>query len=127
MKRIGRKTKEWILNKQKLLSDLPEGLSVRDGLVFGNCLDCGTLTVLTPDHKRKRSLGGSDEKKNIDWVCIRCHTERDQMGDRMEKKQDPDKLKKADWQKEHRCKCGISTRMLICSSCGRLYDGQKKK
>ncbi len=85
---------------------------------MGVCQDCRKWRALTPDHVLKRSLGGSHEKSNIDWVCIPCHDLRDNMGDPKGKKP---KSKKAVWEKSHKCRsCKAVISMLICPHCSRL-------
>ncbi len=37
------------------------------------CVYCGTMEELTVDHKHPRSLGGSDEPRNLQWLCKRCN------------------------------------------------------
>lgn len=85
---------------------------------MGICQDCGKWRALTPDHVLKRSLGGSHEKSNIDWVCIPCHDLRDNMGDPKGKKP---KSKKAVWEKSHKCRsCKAVISMLICPHCNQM-------
>ncbi len=42
----------------------------RDG---GCCRLCGSTDALSMHHVRPRSLGGSDEVKNLATVCLVCH------------------------------------------------------
>lgn len=119
MKKIGRKTREWLRARKNLIADLEKSgeYNVVGSRVYGNCKDCHYYRLLTPDHKIKRSQGGKHTKENIDWVCIPCHRERDQMGD--PKKRKP-KSKKADWSKLHKCKkCKRETSMYLCHHCQR--------
>jgi 5-methylcytosine-specific restriction endonuclease McrA len=84
--------------------------------VYGICKDCFKYRLLTPDHKIRRSKGGEHTKENIDWICKRCHIERDQMGDPKQKKP---KSNKQDWQKPHLCKkCKALVSLFICPYCG---------
>ena|SRR3990167_11199633 len=120
MKIIGKKTKEWLAARKTLIAELKKTgeYQVIGTKVYGICKDCWCYKPLTPDHKIRRSQGGSHKKKNIDWVCLNCHIERDQMGDPNKKKP---KSKKADWQKAHDCKfCKGETAMLICHRCGKM-------
>lgn len=121
MRKLGKRGKQWILDRQELLKRLPKEYKVQDGIVYGQCADCGNYTVLTMDHRRKRSLGGSNELKNISLVCMRCHIERDQMGDPMDKKKDAEKKNKSAWQKSHVCiHCKRNTMFLICDNCKKM-------
>ena len=120
MKKIGKKTKEWLEARRKLLADLKKTgeYQVIGTKVYGICKDCGHYKLLTPDHKIRRSQGGGHEKENIDWVCLNCHRERDQMGDPKQKKP---KSRKAGWQKIHECKnCKVETSLLICHNCKKI-------
>lgn len=124
MKQHGKKYKEWIEARDK-----PNGLidqAIRDGeirrlsngRIVGYCKDCGRFKDLNPDHKIKRSQGGSHTKDNIDWVCHDCHMKRDQGGD-PNKAKPPSK--KADWTKLHKCKhCNANIMMLMCPDCGKM-------
>jgi len=118
IKKIGKKGREWQRARRKLVADLKKTgeYTIIGTNVYGVCLDCGRYKLLTPDHKKRRSQGGKHTKKDIDWVCISCHRERDQMGDPKKKKP---KSKKADWQKKHRCrKCKAMISMFLCPFCG---------
>jgi len=125
-----KKTKEWIKARTKLILEaVAEGrIEIIEGVVWGICEDCGRWKPLTPDHVLKRSLGGSHDKSNIDWVCNSypdfCHDKRDNQGDPMKKKP---KSKKAGWEKSHRCKCGRVISMLVCPYCGDMSLGIKEK
>lgn len=115
----GRRKKEWLKAKKKLLADLKKTgeYNIIGTRVYGICPDCNTYKILTPDHRIKRSQGGKHTKENIDWVCIKCHGLRDNMGDPKKKKP---KSKKADWSKAHKCKnCKWIVSMLICPNCGK--------
>jgi hypothetical protein len=124
MKRVGKKTKKWIVARKILVDDLKKtGEHVVEGSrVFGICKDCGHYHQLQPDHKIKRSQGGSDKKENIDWICNTppccCHDKRDNQGDIMNKKNQ--ESKKAKWEVPHNCKsCGRVVSMFICHHCGK--------
>lgn len=120
MRKIGKKGKQWIKDRAKLIKEaVAEGkISVVKNKVFGFCCDCGKYRQLDPDHKRKRSLGGTNDKSNIDWPCRSCHIKRDNLGDPMNKKT---KSTKANWAKEHKCvECKYVVRSLICTNCGKL-------
>lgn len=120
MKQIGKKGKEWqkarvLLIKEGILSGR---LTVIENRVLGLCTDCGCWKPLTPDHRKKRSQGGTHDSSNIDWVCLYCHDLRDNQGDPMNKK---DKKQKPDWSKDHKCKnCGVTVAFLLCPHCKRL-------
>jgi len=120
MRQIGKKGKEWIKARARLVKEaIAEGrIEVIDGVIQGICEDCDRWKHLTPDHVVKRSLGGSHEKSNINWVCLKCHNFRDNMGDPKKKKP---KSKKPDWAKPHRCKrCRTIVSLLICPNCGEI-------
>lgn len=120
IRKIGKKGKQWIKDKAKLVKEelLSGNLVLQDSKLVGNCKDCGQWKELDPDHKKKRSQGGGNDKKNIDWICRKCHNERDNMGDPKNKKT---KSKKANWATEHECrKCKKKTRQLLCDNCGQL-------
>ena len=119
MKR-GKKAKQWTKDRANLIKEatLEGRITIQNGYPEGICEDCGKWRPLDPDHRRKRSLGGSNDKSNIDWVCRSCHNKRDNLGDPMQKKEV--KSKKADWQKEHKCKnCKVITSMYLCHNCGK--------
>lgn len=114
----GKKYYQWQEDKKILIKELEESGEYRviKGKVFGICKDCNKFNQLTPDHIIKRSLGGTNDKSNIDWVCLKCHIQRDQMGDKKNKKQI--KSKKAVWEKEHICpNCKHLTSMYLCHNC----------
>lgn len=127
MKTIGAKKKEWFKARRKLVADLKktgEYQIINGYRVFGVCKDCGHFHELQPDHKIKRSQGGSHTKENIDWVCNEipcvCHDKRDNQGDPMKKKPESTKNKKPDWAMPHHCKsCGRIVSMFICNHCGK--------
>jgi 5-methylcytosine-specific restriction endonuclease McrA len=120
MRRIGKKSIQWRKDRAKLVKKaLLEGkIEIINGVIVGRCEECGRWKELEPDHKRKRSLGGSNDESNIEWICRECHNKRDNMGDPNNKKI---KAKKADWMIEHQCiNCKKKTRQLICEHCGKL-------
>lgn len=121
MKKVGKKQKAWLRARHKIIKRaIAEGrIEVNQkGHIRGYCEDCGKYRHLTPDHKRKRSLGGKDIYENIDWVCVKCHDLRDKYGDPMGKKK---KNKKAKWEQRHKCKkCRAETELLICHNCGKM-------
>jgi hypothetical protein len=88
IKKVGKKGKEWIMDRAILIKDaIVEGRIERiDEVVVGICEDCKKLKPLDPDHRLKRSQGGSNDKTNIDWVCRNCHNQRDNLGDPLGKK-----------------------------------------
>lgn len=92
IKQIGKKGKAWIKDRAKLIKEaITEGrIVLKDKLPYGICEDCKHWHFLDPDHKLKRSQGGSNDKANIDWVCnaspCMCHDRRDNQGDPMGKK-----------------------------------------
>lgn len=119
--RIGKKGKEWIKDRAKLVKKaiLTGRIQIINGQVQGKCKDCEHWHNLGPDHKRKRSQGGEHKAENIDWVCNEapcwCHNERDNMGDPKNKKT---KKSKAGWEVEHKCiGCKGITRQFICHLC----------
>jgi hypothetical protein len=120
IKQIGKKGKQWIKDRAKLIKEaLLEGrINKVRSQIFGYCEDCKKYKELDPDHKQKRSQGGSNDKSNIDWVCRDCHNKRDNMGDPKNKKI---KNKKANWAVDHPCKkCKVKTSQLLCHNCGQL-------
>ena len=120
LKKIGKKSKEWQKVKRRLIKDLKLSgeYKIVGQNVFGICPDCGHYQLLTPDHKVKRSQGGDHDKGNIDWVCLKCHNKRDNMGDPNNKKP---KSNKSNWQRPHQCKkCKSIVSTLICSYCGEI-------
>ena len=117
---IGKKGKEWLKDRTKLIKEAVSTgrIQLEDTRVVGKCKDCREWKELDPDHRKKRGQGGSNESKNIDWVCRKCHNERDNMGDPKNKKT---KGKKAEWEVEHKCKnCGGITRQYICHLCRKI-------
>jgi 5-methylcytosine-specific restriction endonuclease McrA len=120
LKKIGKKGKEWQKARRGLVKDLKQSGEYKfvGKNVFGICPDCGCYRLLTPDHKVKRSQGGEHTKNNIEWVCLKCHDKRDNMGDPKQKKP---KSNKSDWQRPHLCKkCKRMVSTLICSYCGEI-------
>ena len=120
IRQVGKKGKEWIRDRAKLIKKgiLLGRIQLNNGAIVGRCEDCGKWKQLDPDHRKKRSQGGSNEYENIDWVCRECHNKRDNMGDPKNKKT---KNKKAEWQLPHKCiSCKNLTSQLICENCGRL-------
>lgn len=93
IKQIGKKGKEWIKDRAKLIKDaIIEGrIELKNGSPYGKCTDCGHYHPLDPDHRLKRSQGGLNDKSNIDWVCnfppCMCHDKRDNLGDPRGKKE----------------------------------------
>ena len=131
MKRIklnpkGKKYYAWQRARTILVRDaLVDGrISLKNGLPYGVCADCGKFSYLDPDHKQKRSQCGSNEKENIEWVCERCHDMRDNKGDPNKKKITKER---PEWAKEHRCSCGTVSSILICPECGKLYPVTESK
>jgi len=109
---------EWEKAKKDLIKDaIIEGrITYINKTLQGICEDCLLWKELTPDHRKKRSQGGSHDKFNIDWVCLNCHDLRDNMGDPKKKKETKEK---AGWQKSHKCKkCGVITVLYLCHNCG---------
>jgi 5-methylcytosine-specific restriction endonuclease McrA len=37
------------------------------------CVFCGTPSMLTPAHKKRRSAGGHDAANNMMCACVECH------------------------------------------------------
>lgn len=121
MLKSGKKTKQWIKDRVKLIKEavIFGRITIRNGYPEGICEDCRQWKALDPDHRLKRSQGGSNDSSNIDWVCRSCHNKRDNQGDPMQKKEKSSK--KADWQKAHKCKnCKLTTSMIICHNCGKM-------
>src|ERR1035437_8705790 len=87
--KIGKKVKQWIIDRAKLIKEaIIEGtIELRDNLPYGFCPDCRHYHYLDPDHRLKRSQGGSNDKSNIDWICRKCHDDRDNKGDPLNKKE----------------------------------------
>ena len=121
LRQIGKKGKEWQKARKRLVKEaLADGrVEMIDGVLQGICSDCGKWKPLTPDHRIRRGQGGAHTKSNIDWVCQYCHDLRDNMGDPRKKKP---KSKKANWQKDHKCKkCKRWIGgFLLCPFCQRL-------
>lgn len=112
---------EWEKCKKVIIKNgLESGKLRKDGgVLIGQCVDCGAWKPITLDHRLKRSLGGTHEPTNIDFVCFRCHQERDNMGDPKGKKEH--KVKKPEWAKKHKCKiCKKETDFLLCNHCGNV-------
>jgi 5-methylcytosine-specific restriction endonuclease McrA len=89
IKKVGKKGKEWIEDRAKLIKEavIDGRIELIDEVVVGVCEDCKKLKPLDPDHRLKRSQGGSNDKENIDWVCRKCHDNRDNQGDPLNKKE----------------------------------------
>lgn len=120
MRQIGKKGIQWRKDRTKLIRDalLSGRIEIINNVIVGICEDCKRWKQLDPDHRKKRSQGGSNDKSNIDWPCRECHNKRDNMGDPKNKKI---KMKKADWAVEHQCiRCKHLTRQLICDNCKQL-------
>jgi hypothetical protein len=118
MQAIGKKGKQWIKDRKKIIAEslLSGRIVIRDGQIEGRCEDCKKWKVLDPDHRTKRSQGGSNDISNIDWVCRECHNKRDNMGDPGKKKKD-----KHNWKVKHLCiQCKKWTRFILCENCGRI-------
>ena|GEM_PF-5576338 len=120
----------WIKIRAKLIKEaIIEGrIVVRQshGFPEGYCEDCNQWRQLDPDHIKKRSQGGSNDKSNIAWVCRECHNKRDNQGDPMNKKITRSS-KKAEWELPHYCTCGRTTSLLICNHCGKISIKKTKK
>src|SRR5574343_110166 len=102
--KAGKKQNEWIKSRAKIIKQAIIEGKIRineEGNIYGCCTDCLKFRPLSPDHRRKRSVGGSNRYENIDFVCSECHDLRDNRGDPMGKK---DKSKKANWQQNHKCR-----------------------
>lgn len=85
LKRVGKKTRDWLSARQQLHKRFVElGEMTEDEM--GVCMDCGEWKKLTMDHRLKRSNGGPNTIDNIDLVCLQCHFNRDQNGDPLRKK-----------------------------------------
>lgn len=116
IRKVGKKGRAWVKARAKLIKEaVAEGrIEIIDGMIQGICEDCRRWKPLTPDHIIKRSQGGGHDKKNIAWVCIRCHDKRDNQP--MSKKS-----KKPNWKKEHKCKhCKKLISMLLCPFCRKI-------
>ena len=89
IKKVGKKGKEWIEDRAKLIKEavIDGRIELIDKVVVGVCEDCKKRKPLDPDHRLKRSQGGSNDKSNIDWVCRKCHDDRDNLGDPLGKKE----------------------------------------
>lgn len=117
----GKKATQWKKDRAKLIADavLSGRITLKNGYPEGICADCHEWHPLDPDHRLKRSLGGSNESENIDWVCRKCHNLRDNMGDPNKKK--THNTKKPNWQTAHQCKhCKQTVSTLLCTNCGKL-------
>src|ERR1035437_371107 len=75
IKKVGKKGKEWIEDRSKLIKEavIDGRIELIENVVVGVCEDCKKRKPLDPDHRLKRSQGGSNDKSNIDWVCRKCH------------------------------------------------------
>lgn len=117
----GKKYKQWVIDRAEIIKRgvLENKIVISEsGNIFGRCWDCQRWLELAPDHRQKRSQGGTNDYENIDWVCWQCHHKRDNMGDPKNKKT---KKLKAAWMKTHKCQhCGVSGAQLLCRSCGRI-------
>lgn len=117
---LGKKAREWERARAVLIQTaVVEGrIDIEDGKIVGICEDCKQHRELDPDHRKKRSQGGTHDKSNIDWVCRTCHIKRDNLGDPNNKKT---KNKKPDWTTPHPCiVCKTTSRMLLCPDCGNI-------
>ncbi len=117
----GQKYQEWVRERAKIIEGaISEGRIVinEDKNIVGKCEDCKEWRELSPDHRKKRSQGGTNDYRNIDWVCFKCHNKRDNMGDPNKKKI---AKRKADWMSKHPCQfCKAIVSQLLCPNCGRL-------
>jgi hypothetical protein len=88
IKKVGKKGKQWVIDRATLIKEavLEGRIEVIEDVVVGVCEDCKKLKPLDPDHRLKRSQGGSNDKSNISWVCRKCHELRDNQGDPLGKK-----------------------------------------
>lgn len=48
-------------------------------IIKKRCRYCKSKENLTIDHKIPKALGGSDEKKNLQCLCLRCNTIKSSM------------------------------------------------
>ena len=111
---------DWIKARAKIIRQVVEEgrLLIIGDHVEGICEDCNQWKIITFDHIQKRSQGGSHRRKNIDFVCLDCHSLRDNMGDPKGKKKTKNK---PDWGKSHLCKhCKYPVVTLICNNCDQL-------
>lgn len=123
IRKRGKKANEWARAKRILIKEAIANGRIEineNGNLQGFCEDCKKWKDLSPDHIKKRSLGGSHEKTNIAWVCFICHQKRDNQP--MSKK----KNNKPVWQEAHKCiSCKKITRFLMCNFCGKLSISAK--
>ena len=123
MKKIGKKGKEWLRERKKIIKDaLADGTLIRneEGNLKARCEDCLHYHNITPEHELNRSQGGKHNKSNIGWICNEppcwCHSKRHDMVNSKKVRKG-----KSNWQIEHECiACKKATRQLICDKCGFL-------
>jgi len=131
VKRIGKKTAEWIEEKKKLIKIYQEKGITR-------CENCGSKYGLSFHHRPRRSSQKAEhtfEKTRL--LCWECHPffeDNDWADERLfakprgyhpkdkimrEKKEK--KSKKPDWARPHKCKsCKKIVSMLLCPYCGKV-------
>jgi len=131
-RKIGRKTKEWLKAKPKLVKIYIEKKNIR-------CENCGGKLYLAFHHRPKRSSQEAvHDYKHTRLLCQKCHgffeynEEADKKlfakprGYQLENKieimaKGKKKSKKPKWQTLHKCnRCKQPTSMLICENCGEI-------
>jgi len=131
IKKIGKKGKEWIKAKPKLIKKYQE-----EGIT--RCENCGSRYLMAFHHRPKRSTQEAvHDFDHTRLLCQKCHTFFEQNDsfdiklfvkprgyfpslkiDIMARKS---KSKKPDWQRLHKCfRCGYQCSSLICSNCGKV-------
>jgi len=139
MKKIGKKTREWLKAKPKLIK-----IYLKKGIT--RCENCGGTYLLSFHHRPKRSSQEAvHDYKHTRLLDQRCHgffEYNDEADERLFAKPrgynpknkimttNKKKLKKVKWQTPHKCvKCRTMGSTLICSKCGNLslkLGGEKK-
>ena len=129
MRKMGKKTKEWLKAKPKLVKIYKEKGITR-------CENCGSRYMMSFHHRPSRaSQKAIHDFKHTRLLCAECH-DLFEPNEELDKKlfakprgyslkskvmAEKKKSKKPDWSRKHKCiKCKVLTSMIICHNCGEL-------
>ena len=131
MRKVGRKTREWLREKPKLVKIYKE-----KGVT--QCENCGSRYKVDFHHRPKRSSQKAEHTfERTRLLCWECHPffEKSDEADRklfakprgyslkykIDIMADKKKSKKPEWKTQHKCvHCKVLTTTLICHNCGKI-------